>query len=45
MGKCQVILQIGVLRLGETAIHLGEKKYTFGQRKIHTFGRKKDSSR
>ena len=40
----------GVLRLGETAIHLSEKKYTFGQKKCirlgekkYTYGKKKDT--
>jgi hypothetical protein len=31
----------GVLRLGETAIHLGEKKYTFGRRKNIGLGEEK----
>jgi hypothetical protein len=31
----------GVLRLGETAIHLGERKYTFGRRKNIGLGEEK----
>ena len=34
-------IQTGVLRLGETAIHLGETKYTFGRRTNIRLGEEK----